>query len=171
MFRRIAALAAVPALTLATLVAPTAASANPVADCNWVPLKYSKTFSTGGEHWRTKADLKVYDLCEDGTIRGNVYIDAHQGSSDGDIKPWKPVVAYQRHNDTSYRATGVRLTSKAKKSGWKPYGVTTSDIYLHAGWFMGVRISWTVTVNNRKYTKTVTCDRIQTEGDDAYTCH
>ena len=72
MFRRIAALAAVPALAASAVLAPSVASAaGPTAACNVVPLKFTKSYVSGGERWQTKASLQVRDLCDAGTIGGS----------------------------------------------------------------------------------------------------
>lgn len=155
---------------LSSVTAPVAA--DPIQDCNFVPLKYEKNYVTGGEQWKAKANLRVYDICEEGTIRGRVLVKGRSRTSLADISPTTPRLAYQRHNDTSYRNTWVAPLQRQPltSNGWRPYGVTTGDITLRAGWFMGVRIRWTVTVDGRQFTRTVVCDRIYTEGARAYLC-
>jgi hypothetical protein len=51
-------------LITSPLTAPTVAA--PFQDCDYVPLKYDKNYTGGGERWRAEASLRVYDLCDAG---------------------------------------------------------------------------------------------------------
>jgi len=170
---RLGSFLAAPLLIAAGLVTSVAApaAADPVHDCDWVPLKYSKSYTSAGEHWRVKANLKVYDRCEAGTFTGKVYIDWRGDTSEGDISPYRARLRYKTGGDVNYNAEGVTFTRLSTGDGWRPYRLTTDDIDLNGGYFAFVEIRWYVSVDGKKYYKTVTCDRIYDHGDNAYSCH
>jgi hypothetical protein len=175
MFRRIAALAAVPALTASALLVPSAAqAAGPTAaGCNVVPLKFTKSYAGGGERWQTKASLQVRDLCAAGTIRGKLYLRGTGGTTESDLSPYKVNLHYKRQLDTAFTSAGVNLKKLARQGdGWRPYSVTTEDIVMvpSGGYFIEIRVRWTVHAGAKDYTKSVVCDRFFDKGDKAYSC-
>ena len=170
--RALAALAAVPLLG-AMLAAPTPASADPIEDCDFQPLKFTKNYVTGGETWRAKADLKVYDLCDEGAFTGKVYVGTREDTTFGDLDPFSVKIDYKRQLDQNYQGSGnFSFKKEAVKDRWTPFKVTSEDIDLvpNGGYFMEVRIRFTVEVGGDKTTKTVTCDRIHDKGENAFKC-
>ena len=175
MFRRMAALAAVPALAASALLVPSVAhAAGPTAaGCNVVPLKFTKSYTGGGENWQTKASLQVRDLCDAGTIRGKLYLRGTGGTTESDLSPYKANLHYKRQLDTAFSSAGVSLKKLARQGdGWRPYTVTTEDIVMvpPGGYFIEVRVRWTVHAGGKDYTRTVICDRFFDKGDKAYHC-
>ena len=174
MFRRIAALAAVPALAASAVLAPSVAhAAGPTAACNVVPLKFTKSYVSGGENWQTKASLQVHDLCAAGTIGGKLYLRGTGGTTESDLSPYKVNLHYKRQLDTAFTSAGVSLKKLARQGdGWRPYSVTTEDIVMDppGGYFIEIRVRWTVHVGGKDYTKSVICDRFFDKGDKAYSC-
>ena len=71
-------------------------SADPVDDCNFVPLKFTKNYSAGGEQFMVKANLRVYDngdpndTCTDGTITQTIAIKGRNNTSLATISPTRP---------------------------------------------------------------------------------
>ena len=170
--RALAALAAVP-LMGAMLAAPTAASADPIEDCDFQPLTFTKNYVTGGETWRAKADLKVYDLCDAGTFTGSVYVGTRGDTDFGAIDPFSVKIDYKRQLDQSFRGSdNFAFKKEAVKDRYTPFKVTAEDIDLepNGGYFMEVRIRYTIDVRGNNTTKTVTCDRIHDKGEDAFLC-
>src|SRR4051795_1285336 len=139
-------LLAAPLLIAAGLVTGAAApaAADPVDDCTSVPLKYSKSYTSAGEHWRVKANLKVYDLCDAGTVTGKTYIGWTGDTSEGDISPYGPRLRYQSTRDDAYTAEGVTFTRLSAAGGWRPYRLTTDDIDFNStrGYFIFIEIRW-----------------------------
>ncbi len=175
MFRRMAALAAVPALAASALLVPSVAhAAGPTAaGCHVVPLKFTKSYIGGGENWQTKASLQVRDLCDAGTIRGKLYLRGTGGTTESDLSPYKVNLHYKRQLDTAFTSAGVNLKKLARQGdGWRPYSVTTEDIVMDStrGWFIEIRVRWTVHAGGKDYTKSVVCDRFFDKGDKAYSC-
>src|SRR5690242_17207401 len=108
MFRRLASLAAVPVLATSAVVAPAAAhAAGPTDACNAVPLKFTKSYTSGGQNWQTKASLQVRDLCAAGTIKGKLYLRGTSGTTESDLSPYKVNLHYKRQLDTAFSSAGV----------------------------------------------------------------
>ena len=176
MFRRAAVLVSAPILAASALLVPASASAvsaAPQRACNSVPLTFTKSYMTGRGHWQTKASLRVYDLCAAGTFRGKVHLRGTRGTSEGGLSPFKVSVAYKRQLDTAFSGSGVSLKKLSRQGdGWRPYDVTADDITMDnsGGWFIEVRVRWTVRVGGKNYTKDVICDRIYDKGSHAYLC-
>ena len=174
MFRRLAALAAVPVLASSASVVPSAAhAAGPTAACNVVPLKFTTSYTSGGDHWQTKASLQVRDLCAAGTIRGKLYLRGTGGTTESDLSPYKVNLSYKRQLDTAFTSRGVSLKKLSRQGdGWRPYSVTTEDIVMvpPGGYFIEIRVRWTVRVGGRDYTRSVVCDGFFDKGDKAYSC-
>lgn len=173
MRRKLGLALALAAPLAASLVAVPQAGADPTEDCDFVPLTYQKNYSAGGEGFTTRADLKVYDLCDAGTITGKVYLRGRNDTQLTDLTPYQPRLAYKRQLDQSYRSGGIDpLARQPVTNGWRPYRVTTDDIDFDpsGGYFMAVRIRWSVTVDGDSFTKTVVCDRIHDTGRNAYLC-
>ena len=136
-----------------------------------MPLTFTKSYTGGGERWQTRASLRVYDLCDAGTIRGKVYLRGTGGTTESDLSPYKVDLHYKRHNDTAFTGAGVSLKKLSRQGdGWRPYSVTTADIVLKSGWFREIRVRWTVDVGDKNVTTTVICERVETTGNDAYSC-
>jgi hypothetical protein len=178
MLRRAAVLASAPVLAASAVLLPAAAStaaptAAPHRACSVVPLTFGKSYTTGREHWQTKASLKVYDLCATGTFRGKVFIRGTGGTTEAALSPFKVSVHYKRQLDTAFSGSGVSLTKLSRQGdGWRPYDVTADDIIMEpsGGYFIEVRVRWTVRVGGRNTTKDVICDRIHDKGNNAYLC-
>src|SRR6187455_1437705 len=79
------------------------------AGCNVVPLKFTKSYTGGGDNWQTKASLQVRDLCDAGTIRGKLYLRGTGGTTESDLSPYKVNLHYKRQLDTAFRSAGVSL--------------------------------------------------------------
>ncbi len=157
----------------ALLVPSAASAAAPQRACNVVPLTFTKSYTTGHGHWQTKANLKVYDLCDAGAFRGKVLIRGTRGTTEGGLSPYKVSVHYKRQLDTAFSSSGVSVTKLSRqRDGWRPYDVTGDDITMEpsGGYFIEVRVRWTVRVGGRNYTKDVICDRIHDKGSQAYLC-
>jgi hypothetical protein len=173
MFRRAAALASAPVLAASALLAPSAAASAPHRACDSVPLTFTKSYTTGRGHWQTKTSMRVYDLCAAGAFRGKVYLRGNRGTTEGGLSPFKVSVHYKRQLDTSFSSSGVSLKKLSRQGdGWRPYDVTGDDITMDppGGYFIEVRVRWTVRVGGKNYTKDVICDRIHDKGNNAYLC-
>ena len=174
MFRRAAALASAPALAASALLLPSAASAAaPDHACSSVPLTFTKSYTSEHGHWQTKASLRVYDLCAAGAFRGKVYLRGTHGTSEGGLSPFAVSVQYKRQLDTVFSGSNVDATKLARQGdGWRPYDVIGDDITFEpsGGYFIEVRVRWTVRVGGKNYTKDVICDRIHDKGNKAYLC-
>ena len=50
--------------------------------------------------------------------------------------------------------------------------MTTEDIVMDppGGWFIEIRVRWTVHVGDKDYTRSVIGDRVETSGNHAYSC-
>ncbi|QWZ07613.1 hypothetical protein KRR39_19660 [Nocardioides panacis] len=172
--------AALSGLALAaSTVAAVPVSADPVNDCNFAPLKYTKNFSAGGEQFTTKASLRVYDAgvptdtCTDATIVQTIAIKGRNNTSLASISPTRPRLSYKLNaGSTSYKSTGVQIDKTDPVNGWRTYDVTTDDIPLGAevAYVMGIKLTWNVKVDGETFNRTVVCDRINADGSDAYTC-
>lgn len=162
-------------LSLLAVLAPPIANADPTEDCDFVPLRYTKNYSAAGRAFTTTANLRVYDLCDAGTIVGTVGIRPRNGTTFGRLSPIQPGIAYKRQLDQSFRSTGVNpLVRRAGTvNGYRSYGVSTDDIDFDpsGGYFLSIRLRWRVQVGGHNYTKTVVCDRINTAGSRAYLCN
>ena len=80
---------------------------------------------------------------------------------------------YKRQLDTAFTSAGVSLKKLARQGdGWRPYSVTTEDIVMDppGGYFIEIRVRWTVHVGGKDYTRSVICDRFFDKGDKAYNC-
>jgi hypothetical protein len=174
MFRRAAALASVPVVAASALLVPsTASAASPSKACSSVPLAFTKSYVTGGRRWQTKTSLRVRDLCAVGTFRGKVYVRGTGGTTEGNLSPFSVSVQYKRQLDTAFSGSGLSLQKLARQGdGWRPYDVASEDIKMEpsGGYFIEVRVRWTVRVGGKNYTRDVTCDRIHDKGNKAYLC-
>jgi len=174
MFRRAAALASAPALAASALLLPsTTSAAAPDHACSSVPLTFTKSYTSGHGHWQTKASLRVYDLCDAGAFRGKVYLRGTHGTTEGGLSPFAVSVQYKRQLDTVFSGSNVDATKLARqRDGWRPYDVIGDDITFEpsGGYFLEVRVRWTVRVGGKNYTKNVICDRIHSKGNKAYLC-
>ena len=174
MFRRAAALASAPFLAASALLVPSAASASaPDRACDSVPLTFTKSYTTGRGHWQTKGSLKVYDLCAAGAFRGKVYLRGTGSTTEGGLSPFTVSVQYKRELDTAFSGSKISLKKLSRQGdGWRPFDVTADDITMESsvGWFIAVRVRWTVRVGGKNYTKDVICDRIHDKGNNAYLC-
>jgi hypothetical protein len=164
----------------ASTMAAVPVSADPVDDCNYAPLKYTKNYSAGGEQFTVKANLRVYDAaddpdqtCTDGTVTQTIAIKGRNDTSLSTVSPTRARLFYKLNaGSNSYRSTGVHVVRTDPVSGWRTYDVSTDDVPLGAevAYFMGIKIAWTVKVDDRNFTRTVICDRINPDGTDAYIC-
>jgi hypothetical protein len=172
--------AALSGLALAAgTVAAVPVSADPVADCHYVPLKYTKNYSAGGEQFTAKANLRVYDnavpanTCTDGTITQTIAIKGRNNTSLTTISPTRPRLSYKLNAGSNYyKSTGVQIYKTDPVYGWRTYDVSTDDVPLGAevAYFIGIRISWSVKVHGTTFVRTVVCDRIYVDGARAYSC-
>ena len=87
MFSRIAALTAVPALTASALLVPSAAhAAGPHRRLLCAPLKFTKSYISGGESWQTKASLRS-TTCATRAPSGKVYLRGTGGTTEVTCRP------------------------------------------------------------------------------------
>jgi hypothetical protein len=155
-----------------TVTAP-AAQADPIDDCDFVPLRYDHRYRTDGVEWRVRTRLRVYDLCEDGTITGRTQIGPWSDDEFDfeDFRPYRPTLTYKLEDDRSYTNEFIDLQRLRRTEDWHPWRVTTDeDVPLDDGYFRVIRIRWSVTVDDTTFRRSVICDRVETDGDDAYDC-
>ena len=89
------------------------------------------------------------------------------------MSPFTVSVQYKRELDTAFSGSGISLKKLSRQGdGWRPFDVTADDITMESsvGWFIAVRVRWTVRVGGKNYTKDVICDRIHDKGNNAYLC-
>ena len=101
------------------------------------------------------------------------YLRGISGTTESELSPYKVDLHYKRRaRHCVHERGGQPEEAGLQGDGWRPYSVTTEDIVMDppGGYFIEIRVRWTVHVGGKDYARSVVCDRFFDKGDKAYHC-